>query len=566
LRTTDTERRAGRGWIVLVLALIPALAAILWIPGFVTQDGPAHLYNSHILLESFRPDSPFRDVYQVKWQPLPNWAGHLGLVGLMAVGVPPRDADRLMLAATLVGFAASLFWLRTRVAGVRGSIPSAILCALLAMNLPWLFGFTSFLLGASLFPVTLGTWWTGRRAMGWSRAAAISGLLVLGYFAHLVSLGLTAVGLVFLCAFDPNPRRPRRWAWTLTSLLPLVPLGLVYRGLMRGGGGIEPLWMELKDPLSLESWKAQLGWVDPLTLGSRYLAPFVERAQAAFLALTPVLWVGLGLAAMIGQTVLGRRNSGPLPPGGGGLGRWGSAVEDDRLVTLEHCPPSERRGWVALAALLLFGGLIGPDTLGVKHGNYLSQRVVLLGLAALVPALDLGTERPLGKFGSVALAVALALQSAFVWDYGVRSDRLVGQFLKARPLVGRNKRVGTLLLDLRQRYRANPLLHIDNLLGIGTGNVIWNNYEAAHYYFPVQARGNVPHPPPLAFERVSLLDDPAFAARRSALWETLLAEHRDEIDVVVVWGEDASGLDEITGRWFEPADGAGKIRVWRRER
>jgi hypothetical protein len=226
----------------------------------------------------------------------------------------------------------------------------------------------------------------------------------------------------------------------------------------------------------------------------------------------------------------------------------------------------ERRGWFALAGLLLLGGLLGPDTLGPKHGNYLSQRVLLQGLAALVPALDLGIGRPLGKLGAGALVIALALQSAFVWDYALRSDRLVGAFMGAAPHVGTDRRVGTLLLDLRQRYRANPLLHVDNLLGVGTGNVVWNNYEAAHYYFPVRVREDVPHPPPLAFEDVALLDDPAFAGRRAARWAALLAEHRDAIDVLVVWGRDPGGLDEITARWFQPAAAVGKARVWRRRR
>jgi hypothetical protein len=30
--------------------------------------------------------------------------------------------------------------------------------------------------------------------------------------------------------------------------------------------------------------------------------------------------------------------------------------------------------------------------------------------------------------------------------------------------------------------------HADALLGIGTGNIVWNNYAATEYYFPVKYR------------------------------------------------------------------------------
>ena len=43
---------------------------------------------------------------------------------------------------------------------------AALLAALLAMNITWLLGFTSFTLGACLFPITLGYWWPRRDRLG----------------------------------------------------------------------------------------------------------------------------------------------------------------------------------------------------------------------------------------------------------------------------------------------------------------------------------------------------------------------------------------------------------------
>jgi cobalt-zinc-cadmium efflux system protein len=42
--------------------------------------------------------------------------------------------------------------------------------------------------------------------------------------------------------------------------------------------------------------------------------------------------------------------------------------------------------------------------------------------------------------------------------------------------------------DLRGRFRANPLVHLDCWLGVDTQNVVWSNYEAAYYYFPVRLK------------------------------------------------------------------------------
>ncbi len=136
----------GRGLLVLLMALAPALAAIWTVRWFVTQDGPAHIYNAQILAWSFHNESPFREVYAIRWQPIPNWAGHLLLAGLVAI-LPAWLADRLMTSVTLVGFAAAVLWMRWQVARGRDSRPAAVLAALLAMNISWLFGFTSFMLG-----------------------------------------------------------------------------------------------------------------------------------------------------------------------------------------------------------------------------------------------------------------------------------------------------------------------------------------------------------------------------------------------------------------------------------
>jgi hypothetical protein len=519
--------------ITLVLSLAPALAAIVAVPEFTTQDGPAHLYNARILNESLRPESPFASTFEVAWQPLPNWAGHLGTMALLFL-LPSGVAARAMTALTLVVFAASVTWLRWTVAGSKGLATAAMLAVLLALNVTWLLGFTSFLLGAALMPATLAVWWGGREWFGLVRALGLAALLVLGYFCHPISLGLTVLGLGLLAMLTPGMDRGRRAMLTALAVVPLIPLGLAYRAMTRSGGGLEPVWQNLAaNPWSPRSWAAQLFWVDPISLAAKTVRPFVASASTLNGLISPALWTitAVGLLAL--------------------ATRWKRS--------------GDRRGWLALAGLLLLGGLLGPDTLGVKHGHYLPQRVALLGLVALVPWLELGVGRWSTRVASVLLGFALLVQSAFVWEYAYDCRQRVGQFMKAVPAIGSGKRVGTLLVGIKPRFRANPMMHADCLFGVRANNVVWNNYETTHYYFPVKVRPGLDHPPALEFEEVAKLDGPGEASERARRWEDLLAAHFEEIDVIVEWSPKPDPLlDEINARRYDPAFVDGAVRVWTR--
>ena len=537
---TPTRPRAA--FVAFAAAVAPSLAAVWAFPAFVTQDGPAHLYNAHVLQRVlFDPKSTFRDTFTVALEPLPNWAGHLAGLALVSA-LPPRAADRAATTLTLLAPAVAFAWLRWRVAGCRGLAFGAGLSALLALNVAWLLGFTSFLLGASLFPVTLGVWWSGRDA-GFRprRAGGLAALVVVGYFCHLVSLGLTAAGLAVLEALTPGRDRAGRARTTALGLAPLLPLGLVYLRLMRrGGGGLAPEWKHLASPLSPRAWGVQLSWVDPVSLARRDVLPLVDGASSpAFLSGAPVVWLALAV---------------------------GLAV----VSTLAVAPPwrGERRGWWGLSLLLLAAGAAGPDTLGASHGEYLQQRVVLLGLAALVPALRVeDAPRGVAAAAVLALGLAVALQSAFVWDYARTCRRTAGAYIDAAPAVGTHRRVAALASGIRTRFRANPLMHADGLLGVGTGNVLWNDYETRFYYFPVHFRGGLDRPDPKELEDLALLEGPGAAGLRADRWRRLLERHGDAIDVLVVWGDDPL-LDAVNARWFRPVPvpGGGPLRVFRRDR
>lgn len=524
-----------------VLAL-PVLAAVWGVGWFVTQDGPAHLYNSHIWGELMRGSPAAVGHYALRTYLVPNMAGQLVLAGLLSF-LTPRAADRLMMTATFVGFACSLLWLRRKVCGWEGMRRAAPLAAVLSLSWLWLLGFYNFLLGACLFPLTLGLWWGWRERLSAWRVLCLAALLVACYFCHLVAAGLTAGGLLVLSLSTGEAGWPRRVVATGVSLLPLGALGLAYRGVMQGTGvPIRPHWQGLANPWSPRAWLVRLLQEDDvLQLHHKGYFPFVAEPSGLFPYLRPSSFVVAGLALLLAATLYayGRRRR----------------VEAD-----------PRRAWGVLALAFCAAGLLGPDHFGVAHGLGLRERFMLLGLACFVPFLRFESGSLAARLGALALFAASLLQSGAVWDYALASNREAGNFMRAEAHVGRGRRVGTVLALDPTRFRVVPLLNLDTLLGVGTGNVVWNNYQAGSYLFPVTYRTDEEArlgERVAATNRINLAAPPADLNTQLHGWAQVLERYEREMDVLVVWGR-VEQLDEINGKWFgpEPVFEDGGVRVF----
>ena len=101
----------------------------------------------------------------------------------------------------------------------------------------------------------------------------------------------------------------------------------------------------------------------------------------------------------------------------------------------------------------------------------------LFGCVALVPMLKVKTSLVLTRVGTVLVAWAAIAQVILCWDYALRSSRLVREFMEIKPHVGLNKRVAAVIELDQWPYRTNPLIHAPSLLGLSTGNLIWNNHS-----------------------------------------------------------------------------------------
>jgi hypothetical protein len=535
-----SDSSASRRWglTVFVLLVIPALAAIWCVPYFITQDGPLHLLNAHITLELLKQHSAFGNLYTMHWSPLPYWAGHLCLTGLLSF-VSERIADRTLVTLTSIGLASAIVWLRWRVAGWQGMIVAAPLALIFSLNMLWLLGLYGFLIGAGVMLITLGVWWAWRDRMGAAQAAVLALLLIAGYLSHLVSVGLTVIALTVLALATPRANR-RRLGWTVASMLPLAPLAMMYHRLMQTGGEVQPAWWGVDNFLSPRAWFNYAAAVDFLQLRS-------ERQCLPF-SLEHTNWFAYVGPPQIAQSIM-------------------ALLLIVTFITMIRGEERERRGWLILALLLFAIAFFGPDTFGDAHGSILRERILLVAMAVSIPLLNLRLSR---KFvGGAALLVlsATAVQVAFVWDYALYSNRVVADFMKAKPAVGTDQRVEAIQIDTGGPYRANPVHNLASALGIGTGNLVWNNYGPCLYYFPVRFADDE-----VSRRALDLSNAGVFRFKRNderehlAWYEKLLTESRGDIDALIVVGSQAE-VDRINAEWYgpEPVFQSGEVRVFRRK-
>lgn len=536
------ERRLVFRLLLFALLVTPVLAAVWYVPWFVTIDGPAHTYNAYILKELLKPVSHLAQFYGVRSLLLPNVAGHLVLLGLMSI-VSAQMADRIMMVLTFVGFASSVIWLRRKVMGDAVIELGIVLGCTLALNWMWLMGFYNFLLGACFFSITLGLWWISREKMKLRHAVLMASLLVVIYLCHPVTLGATLLGLTILVLFTRSGDWYTRALWTSVSFLPLVPLALYYRSWMNSGSTLHVRWMVGVSPSIREVVRHVIA-ADPIRLTEPRSLPFAQHTSTWFLLITPVIWIVVGLSVLF---VFG--------------------------VTWSRRQPNtvQLKPWVILALVLLIFGLLGPDDMGEENGTVLRERMLLLTFMTLVPVLKVDLRRAAAKIGIALLVIGEVLQVAAIWDYALTSNRMAQAFVQARPYVGTGRRVKTLLIghagdyELGGHFRGLPV-NVPDLLGIETENVVWDNYEAFFYFFPVRYRDADTERDAARLVNMTLLVAPGSitpATETLTEWSRLLDETHERIDILVIWGSDPR-LDAIDTKWFDatPLFASANIRVF----
>jgi len=431
-------------WALVVLSLVPLWAFRF----FPSQDGPSHLYNAWLLLHLHDPALPqIAHYYTLNTMPSPNWITHLLLAGLMMV-VQPLVAEKVLLSVYLVALPLSA---RYAIASLRPSAaPLSLLVFPLAYNYFLHMGFYNFVFCLPLFLVTLGYYLRHGHRLTPGRTAALSGLALLLYFAHLSGLVMVIFAIGLHWPFGVVFRKARSGATPLRTFvsifiafLPSVILTAIF--LLRAPQA--DVNANISEKMSL---------MDRLMFYPFSLVAYAKPDR---------IYSAAFLAALLGIAVF--------------------ALRPRRAV---------RRDWslplITLAAVLL--SFVVPNN--ISQGGFVFHRVVLFAMLLGILALAAMRWRPLAMLAIQLVATALTV-AGYLLNAG--HYRVVNQYLSELSTLGPRINSNHTLLYTESNlipqtasggviaYPVNPFLHAGCYLALDRGLVEIDNYEAIVGYFPV---------------------------------------------------------------------------------
>ncbi len=521
--------------VLLGLLLLPVWC---W-PLVASQDGLSHLYNADVLNESLAGHGASLSVYEVAWRPVPNWAGTLLLIGFLKV-LPLSLIPRVMLTLTSVAPILAMLALRRQVGQSRGLLWFAACAGCLATGRAWALGFESFCLGIAAVVGVIALYVRYRDELNVLKSLAIAGLLTVAFFCHLVPWAFAMVALAALSLIGPVQGRKRRLLATGAILLLATSWFVLYASLFATReGGVEFDWRHLRGfhLLGVRSWLMLLGRADCISLMNTVL-PFTGIGFAhADAPGGPSANHGLYLA--LARLVL---NPFVMVFAAAFLQACGTLVVDLRARDYRHL------AWLVLGMGGVILALFMPD--GTAHdGSILPLRVMLFSLTMLAIYVRFDVNRWLTVGTSILVALAFTLHLAEVWDYAGSAHRRLLLVREAAMSIPPGERIFQIGAEQDPRFKADALAHCGGYAALLSRGVWMSNYEAAHYYFPVQLRPSYPETlVSLVGELESL--DLEREADRGRLKE-FLADHERYIDVLLVRNTGPDIVALVRGRFAE---------------
>lgn len=183
-------------FILLALHCVPVL---LFTP-FVTLDGPAHLYNSHLMYQLwFGNSSVVSSFFEFNSFPEPNWSGHLLLV-ILQLFLPVLWAEKAILLLIILLSAVGYRKLILQLNPTSGYLSWMVFPFL--FNFIFLLGFYNFALALAMLPWWI-SWWLKfhHGGLNFKNGIVVAFIFMLFYFSHLVVFLLAGLSAGIISLF-----------------------------------------------------------------------------------------------------------------------------------------------------------------------------------------------------------------------------------------------------------------------------------------------------------------------------------------------------------------------------
>ena len=468
-------------WSLLIGVLTVIYLLPIWIfPYFPAQDGVSHVYNSQILTEYSNPQYEFRDYYEINWYPFPNWLSHFSLAILLFV-FPPLVAEKIFLSLYVILFPLAIYYFLNAIQ--RGRYAVVILSFAFVYNYLFLMGFYNFAVSVPLFFLALGYWWKHKEQLNTKRAILLNLLVVVTYFAHLISYAFILFSIALL-AFLHFKRDFKRILITGCYLLPAAALILVY--------------LPTSDLLAGEPPEFTLERVGELfanLMGMHVLVAYTD----------PPSWLSAAVSAFmifLGVVTIWQNRKEAMPTHAG------------------------QKAFLCLAGVLFGLYFLLPNAIG--PGGWVNDRIAILATLVLC-AWFRGFDKPQWERAFTAVVTLLALINIiYVGMLFKNLNAEIREFTAFVQRVEKNKVILPLHFDPRgSSKRVGIFVNAANYYCLDNGCINLGNYEVQFDYFPVRFNAD--------FERP--LEEKEWV--QVVHWqpeEIDLCDYADNVDYLLLWG------------------------------
>ena len=466
--------------ILIALMLVLHLLPIWLLPYYPTQDGPSHIANAVIVKEYAQHDI-YQEYFQLNLKPVPNWFSHAAMA-LFMFFTPPLIAEKLLLTLYAILFPISLFYFVDAVH--RGKYMLGFIGFIFMYNYLLHMGFYNFAFSVPMYFIAVGYWWKHRASFGSRRQLILNLLFIFTYFCHLVSLVL-AIATVLLLAITTLRRS------NLKSRL-LLPVTLIPSYVL-------PWWYFSYRPANPGNrWSFQDLYTYFIKIGS--IATYTDQQWVSRFLLSV-------LVAVLIYTFIDRFN----------IFRWDAARKRFKLVFRAS------DNFYLVFAMLMFAYFVAPD--GMSGGGFITTRLCLYPLLALLPALNQDYRRPFRYILGGAIIALVLLQLQMNVRYHKTFSDTLAEYGSGTSVIEHNKVLMGLSFNSNGSFTGNRTDVFGHAIGYyaaETRGVDVDNYEATTDYFPVKFN-----------PELSSRGRPDFEGR-----DTESGEPVNRVDYIVTWRMD----------------------------
>lgn len=484
----------------VALHLFPILGGVF----FPSLDGPAHLYNSRILIElGSETNAALGKFYTVNDFFLPNWIGHIFL-GLLLLLLPDLMVEKMFIFIYVVAFSYSFRYVCAQISPY--SHISSYLCFPLIYSFFIFLGFFNFLIGVIFLLVSIG--FTLRHLHVFHRPAKVITYLILVllcYYSHLFVY-------IFFCL--------------LISLL----IGLLSLKNIIGRTHIESNNRVAFSTMALMFFITSI----PLILYMFHSADIIAAGSESFISskelrdwvlnVRPIIALNFGeeefytrvyFLILFGMFVIGIRNFS--------LGLDRRNLRSLAAVNSRFVKSATDNFLLVLSFITLFLAFILPDS--NQMAGYVSVRILFLFFVCMALWLS---KFSFSTVGSLAILFSIALISVNLNLYYADEQKKHSEVAELIHEIAEHIEPNSTVLPLNQ---SNNWFfgHFSNYLGLSKPMIILENYEAHTGYFPL--RWNTVNMPNLTLGHVEQQSLPCVS------WISNTQNPMQMIDYVIVIGQ-----------------------------